>query len=73
MGGMAGTGAGPTDCEYPAGPYGVAQGDIVPPTLTWQALAPGQDSPSTLTMADLHDCDGTHGIDAIEVDTKQFF
>ena len=66
------TTGGPDPCVYPAGPYGVAQGQIVPPTLSWQVYAPGASSPSTLTSEDLFDCDGTKGIDVIVVDTSQY-
>ncbi|MCA9618124.1 MAG: hypothetical protein KC731_03860 [Myxococcales bacterium] len=71
-GGETGAGAGPTVCEYPQGPYGVAQGAIVPPNLSWQGYAPGASTPSTISIADLFDCDGSRGIDAIIVDTSQY-
>ncbi len=69
-----GAGAGGPGCDaYPAGPYGVAQGQVVPPTLSWQGYAPGASSPSTITMQDLWDCDGMNGgIDAIIIDTSQY-
>ena len=66
------TGGGTAPCVYPAGPYGVAQGHTVPPTLSWQVYAPNSDTPSTLKMEDLFDCDGTHGRDVVIVDTSQF-
>lgn len=68
MGGDPGT----TQCEYPDGPYGVGLGQIVPPTISWEGYAPGASSPSTLTMAELHDCDGSKGIHALYFDTSQF-
>jgi hypothetical protein len=63
---------GPTDCEYPGGPYGVAEGDTVPPTLSWEGYAPGASSPSTIAVTDFFDCDGTRGIHALYFDTSQF-
>ncbi len=68
----SGGGMSPTNCDYPPGPYGVDEGQVVPPTLSWQGYAPGASSPSTITMEDFHDCDGTGGIDAIIIDTSQY-
>jgi len=67
-----GEGAGPLACEYPAGPYGVGQGQTVPPNLTWQGYAPNSNSVSTIKIEDFFDCDGTRGIDAVLFDTSQF-
>src|SRR5262245_39928304 len=41
--GVSSTSSG-TPCTYPAGPYGVAQGQVVPPTLSWQGYAPGSNT-----------------------------
>lgn len=71
-GATSGAGAGPQNCTYPAGPYGVDQGEVVPPTISWQGYAPGASSPSTITMQDLFDCDGSRGIHAVIVDTSQY-
>lgn len=68
----SGAGAGPTNCEYPTGPYSVAQGGVVPPTISWQGFVPNSTTVSTISMQDLFDCDGTRGIDAIIIDTSQF-
>ena len=68
----ASTGSGAVGCEYPAGPYGVAQGQVVPPNLSWQGYAPGSNSVSTFTAEDLFDCDGSRGIHAVIIDTSQF-
>jgi hypothetical protein len=63
---------GPTQCEYPAGPYGVAQGQTVPPGLSWQGFAPGNASATTVTIEEFFDCDGSKGIHAVLIDTSQF-
>ena len=63
---------GPDPCTYPAGPYGVAQGQTMPPSLSWQVYAPGQSSPSTVSTSDLFDCDGSKGIDVLIFDTSQY-
>jgi hypothetical protein len=55
---------------YPAGPYGVTVGSVLAPTIEWQAYAPGATTPTTLTMTDLYDPDGTKGINAIVFDTS---
>lgn len=68
----SGAGAGPQNCTYPPGPYGVGQGEIVPPTISWQGYAPGGSSPTTITTQDLFDCDGSRGIHAVIVDTSQY-
>lgn len=70
--GTSGAGAGPGACEYPQGPYGVGQGQIVPPTITWQGFVPGSSTPSTISMQDFFDCDGSGGVDAIIIDTSQY-
>jgi hypothetical protein len=58
------------ECPYPSGPYGTAVGDVLDPTLLWQAYAPGATTPSTLHISDLLDCDGKKGINAIVFDTS---
>jgi len=70
--GAGGAGAGPTGCDYPAGPYSVAQGGTLPPTLSWQGIAPGSSTPTTVSVQDFFDCDGSKGIDALIFDTSQF-
>jgi|RhiMetdeSRZDD1v2_1073273.scaffolds.fasta_scaffold1367617_2 hypothetical protein len=69
--GVSSTSSG-TPCTYPAGPYGVAQGQVVPPTLTWQGYAPGSNTVTTISIQDFFDCDGSKGINAVMVDTSQF-
>jgi hypothetical protein len=64
------TGAGASECPYPSGPYGTAVGDVLDPTLAWQAYAPGATAPSTLRISDLFDCDGSKGINAVVFDTS---
>jgi hypothetical protein len=71
-GATSGAGASPTNCQYPAGPYGVAQGQTLPPSLSWQGYAPGGSQPVTVTVQDFFDCDGTRGIHAVLFDTAQF-
>jgi hypothetical protein len=61
---------GPLECPYPAGPYGVAVGDVLDPSLSWQAYAPGATAASTLSISDLYDCDGKKGINALVFDTS---
>jgi hypothetical protein len=55
-------------CVYPAGPYGVTVGKVLPPTLSWQGFAPGATAASTVKITDLYDCDGSKGINAILID-----
>jgi hypothetical protein len=69
----SGAGAGdPQPCQYPAGPYGVALGQTVPPTISWQGYAPGQSQATNISIQDLFDCDGRFGIHAIMIDTSQY-
>jgi hypothetical protein len=58
----------PNGCTYPAGPYGDQVGDVVDGTLSWQGYVDDATQPSTVTMADVFDCDGTKGIRAVLVD-----
>ncbi|MEM6791160.1 MAG: hypothetical protein AAGA56_11370 [Myxococcota bacterium] len=70
--GSAGQGAGPPACTYPSGPYGVGEGETVPPTLSWEGYAPGASAPGTITAEDFFDCDGQRGIHAVIVDSSQY-
>jgi hypothetical protein len=54
-------------CTYPSGPYGVALGSVLSPTLAWHGYAPNATTPSTLKITDLYDCDGSKGVNAIVV------
>jgi hypothetical protein len=54
-------------CTYPAGPYGVAVGSVLSPTLEWAGYAPGATASSTLKTTNIYDCDGKKGINAIVV------
>lgn len=60
------------DCTYPAGPYGLAKGDVLSPEIRWQGYAPGEDEASTFGLRDVFDCDGERGVDAVIIDTSQF-
>ncbi len=75
-GGSTGSGTGgdpgPTACVWPAGPYGVGQGQTLPPTISWQGYGPGESAPRTVSIEEFFDCDGTHGVDAVLFDTSQF-
>jgi hypothetical protein len=58
---------------YPAGPYGVLQGQIVPPTPSWQGYVGGSSSVSTITPADYFDpafCRGSHVLYIVEIDAS---
>jgi hypothetical protein len=61
-----------TGCTYPAGPYGVGTGDVLPPNLSWQGRLPGAADTVTMTAQDLFDCDGSKGINAVLLTTSQF-
>jgi hypothetical protein len=55
-------------CVYPPGPYGLTEGSTLPPTLSWQGFVDGSTQPTTVAIADYLDCDGSRGINALEVD-----
>lgn len=57
-------------CVYPAGPYGITVGKVLNPNLQWQGFLPGATSPSTVSVSDLYDCDGSKGINAVVVDSS---
>jgi hypothetical protein len=56
-------------CTYPSGPYGVAVGSVLAPTITWQGYAPDASAPTTLKSTDLYDCNGSKGINAVVMAT----
>jgi len=55
----------PSACEYPAGNYGNTQGATLDPSFSWRVFLEGASQTTTMTPADLLDCDGTHGTNAI--------
>jgi len=58
-----------TVCTYPDGPYGIHEGQTIPPTFTWNGLAPGG-TPQSYASTDFYDCDGSKGINAIVFDSS---
>ena len=50
---------------WPSGPSGVTQGKTLPSHLAWQGYAAGQSSPSSVSVQDLYDCNGTRSVNAI--------
>jgi len=73
QGGAGGSGGAlPTVCDYPTGPYGPSVGMTVSKYQSYNGYAPGGQQPTDFRIAELHDCDGTHGVDAILVVTTQY-
>jgi hypothetical protein len=68
----SGAGAGGTDCQWPAGPFGKSKGQTLPDGMSWQGYAPGAAMASTISVKDLFDCDGAKGIDAVMFETSQW-
>lgn len=69
----------PTDdtaCNYSIaqalGQAGVATGNVIPIGHNWEGFRPFENTPSTINVAELFDCDGSRGIDAIVFDTSQY-
>ncbi len=59
--------------SYPGGPYGVAQGQTVPPTPKWQGYVGGSNVASTLSPTDYFDpafCRGSHALYIVEIDAS---
>src|SRR5690606_32466649 len=55
-----------------SGPYGGEVGETLPLSLSWQGYRPGAATLSTLSAAELFDCDGTRRIHAVLFVTAQF-
>jgi thiol-disulfide isomerase/thioredoxin len=55
---------------YPIGPYGTKNGSTVRADLTWQGYPAGKTTSETIAMADLFDCDGNKGINALVFDVS---
>jgi hypothetical protein len=66
-----GTVTGPVVCDYPSGPYGRQAGLILDPTFSVQAYVEGSNAPTTVTAADLFDCQGQGGTKALLITTSQ--
>jgi hypothetical protein len=56
------------ECLYPAGPYGLTEGSRLPPSLAWQGYLGGSSQATKISIADYFDCDGSKGINALEID-----
>lgn len=69
----AGAGGGeqvqPSNCEYPTGQTGVAEGKVLRKTLQWQGFLEGSTQQTTIKVEDYLDCDGTKGINALLLTT----
>lgn len=62
-----------TQCKYPTTGLGFRVGDVVPPKHTWQGFGDNTkatDKPTTVSLDDYYDCDGSKGINAVLVDTS---
>ena len=64
-------------CAYPNDPalnFGVDVGQIVPLDMdhTYQGIFAGETTPREISVAELFDCDGSRGVDAIIFDTSQY-
>jgi hypothetical protein len=66
----ASSSSGPTLCPYPTGSWTQAVGGTVPQSMQWQGMVENSDVQTTIKAEDYLDCDGTHGINAILVDTS---
>jgi hypothetical protein len=69
--GSGGQGGTPTECDYPtpATGQGIAVDEVLPAALRWDGFAPEEDAAREIGIAELHDCDGTHGIHALLLST----
>ena len=63
-GGGFGSGA----CAYPSGPYGTDVGDVVDPSLSWKGFVDSGSAPTTVSITDYYDCDGSKGVQALLLD-----
>jgi hypothetical protein len=57
-------------CHYPAPPFGNRKTNTIDGSFDFQCYAPRNDTVTTLTLADLFDCDGSKGVNAISVDVS---
>lgn len=55
---------------YPSGPYGTKPGSTVRADVTWQGYPAGKTTAETIAVADLYDCDGSKGINALVFDVS---
>jgi hypothetical protein len=61
---------GPTLCPYPMGGWTQAVGGTLPQSMNWQGMVENSNTQTTIKIEDYLDCDGTHGIHAILIDTS---
>lgn len=54
-------------CPPLVGPFGISAGSIVDPSLALEGFAPHGDSAQLFHLGDFYDCDGSRGINAIEI------
>lgn len=55
-------------CTYPPGPYGTRVGDVVDPSLVWHGYVDDSGQPTTISIGDFQDCEGTKGVRALLID-----
>ena len=59
-----------TACQYPAGPYALAKGKTIDPSISWQCVKAGETTAKTMSTKDFFDCDGSRKINAVLFDTS---
>ena len=69
-GAAASSSSGATLCPYPMGQWTKAIGGTLPQSMNWQGMVENSDVQTTIKIEDYLDCDGTHGINAILIDTS---
>ena len=66
FGGGAGSGGPPpSNCPYPPEPFGKSPNQTVGPSLQWDGFRDGDGTPTTISIQEYFDCDGSRGINAV--------
>ncbi|RLB62184.1 MAG: hypothetical protein DRI90_09635 [Deltaproteobacteria bacterium] len=64
---------GSSACSWPSGVnFGIDEGKTLGPGFEWEGYAEGCPTPSTISIADFYDCDGSRGINAIYLSSSRF-
>jgi hypothetical protein len=62
----------PIVCDWPSGTGGVAEGNVLPKSLSWQGYGPGDDTPRTIAIEDFLNCGNPGDLDLLIISTSQY-
>ena len=62
----------PIVCDWPSGTGGVAEGNVLPKSLSWQGYGPGDTEPRNIAIEDFLSCGNPGDLDLLIISTSQY-